>query len=85
MKHIKTSVGSVASQEAPSEVLVEDSTKATIGLKDDIRPYVEPFKVVKHSYYDVTIKGEPFRFSKEEANSLCSLLIDAIGEDYLHE
>ena len=72
----------VAHQEATSEVLVEDSTKATIGLKDDIRPYVEPFKVVKHSYYDVTIQGGSFRITKEEANSLCTMLIEAIGEEY---
>jgi hypothetical protein len=67
---------------APSEVLVEDSTKATIGLKDEVQTPTEPFKVVKHSYYDVTIKGEEYRFTKEEANLLCTLLIEAIGEDY---
>jgi hypothetical protein len=43
---------------------------------------IEPFKVVKHIYYDVTIKGEEYRFTKEEANLLCTRLIDAIGEDY---
>jgi hypothetical protein len=72
----------VKPQEASSEVLAESSSLRSVVVQSDVQTSVEPFKVVKHSYYDVTIKGEPFRFTKEEANLLCTLLIEAIGEDY---
>jgi hypothetical protein len=80
---------SVASQEASSEVLVKPATQGTTIAQSDVHAStaqpegaVQPFKVVKHTYYDVTIKGEPFRFSKEDVNLLCTLLVEAIGEDY---
>jgi hypothetical protein len=70
------------SQEALSDVLTEQVYLRPTFLLSDVQASVEPFKVIKHSYYDVTIKGEEYRFTKEEANLLCNLLIETIGEDY---
>jgi hypothetical protein len=73
---------SVVPQEASSEVLAESSSLRSVVVQSGVQASTKPFKVIKHSYYDVTIKGEEYRFTKEEANLLCTLLIEAIGEDY---